>query len=430
MTLMVIGMNHNSAPLVVREKVAIAGEQLHDALVEAHSEQGIAELVILSTCNRTEVFCLLEGEALADAPLAWLSRYHHLEISELAGYCYVHRDREAVRHLIEVASGLDSMVLGEPQILGQMKSSFSLAEEAATVGPVLARLFQHSFSVAKRVRTDTAIGENPVSVAYAAVDMSRHIFTDLSRANALLIGAGETIELVATHLARSGVRDIVVANRTLGRAREVAQKFDARPVLLAEVPEELVTADIVITSTGSQLPILGKGAVESALKRRKHRPIFMVDIAVPRDVEAEVGELPDVYLYTIDDLRGVVEQNKISRQSEARKADGIIDGGVQDYFSHRRSLDTVATLKSYRRQAEALREQELEKALKQLQRGDDPEQVLQLFSRGLTNKLIHQPSVYLKKAGSEGRLEVVSWVRELFSLEEPRDDNDNDNEDV
>jgi glutamyl-tRNA reductase len=424
MTFLVVGMNHNSAPLAVREKAAIAGEQLIDALADGHAQHGIAELVILSTCNRTEVFCQLEDDALAEVPLGWLSHYHHLDVSELAGYCYTHRDGEAVRHLIEVASGLDSMVMGEPQILGQMKSSFSMAQEAATVGPVLARLFQHSFSVAKRVRTDTAIGENPVSVAFAAVDMSRHIFTDLSKANALLIGAGETIELVATHLARSGVKKMVVANRTLGRARDVAQKFGADSVLLSEVPEQLVAADIVITSTGSQLPILGKGAVESALKRRKHRPVFMVDIAVPRDVEAQVGDLPDVYLYTIDDLRGIVEQNKRSRQSEARKADEIIDQGVQDYFNHRRSLDTVETLKSYRRQAEQLREQELERALKQLQRGDDPQQVLQQFSRGLTNKLIHNPSVSLKKAGSEGRLEVVTWVRELFGLDDHSDNNE------
>jgi glutamyl-tRNA reductase len=414
-------MNHNSAPLAVREQVAIAGEQLVDALADGYAQGGIAELVILSTCNRTEVFCLLEEGADPEVPLAWLGRYHNFQVPELASYCYIHRDRDAVRHLIEVASGLDSMVLGEPQILGQMKSSFSLAQEAATVGPVLTRLFQHGFSVAKRVRTDTAIGENPVSVAFAAVSMSRHIFTDLSRACALLIGAGETIELVAAHLAQQGVKKMVVANRTLGRAREVAQKFDAHAVLLSEVPEQLVAADIVITSTGSQLPILGKGAVESALKRRKHRPVFMVDIAVPRDVEPEVGDLADVYLYTVDDLRGIVEQNKLSRQSEARKADGIIDRGVEDYFSHRRSLDTVETLKDYRLQAEQLRESELEKALRQLQRGDNPELVLQQFSRGLTNKLIHKPSVSLKKAGSQGRLEVVTLVRELFALDQQPD---------
>ncbi len=421
MALLVVGMNHNSAPLAVREQVAIAGEQLVDALADGYAQDGIAELVILSTCNRTEVFCLLEEGAEPEVPLAWLGRYHDFQVPELASYCYIHRDRDAVRHLIKVASGLDSMVLGEPQILGQMKSSFSLAQEANTVGPVLTRLFQHGFSVAKRVRTDTAIGENPVSVAFAAVSMSRHIFTDLSRACALLIGAGETIELVAAHLAQQGVKKMVVANRTLGRAREVAQKFDAHAVLLSEVPEQLVAADIVITSTGSQLPILGKGAVESALKRRKHRPVFMVDIAVPRDVEPEVGDLADVYLYTVDDLRGIVEQNKLSRQSEARKADGIIDRGIEDYFSHRRSLDTLETLKDYRQQAEQLREAELEKALRQLQRGDNPEQVLQQFSRGLTNKLIHQPSVSLKKAGSQGRLEVMSLVRELFGLDQQPD---------
>ena len=424
MSLLVVGMNHNSAPLVVREKIAIAGEQMVDALCDAHSQAGIAELVILSTCNRTEVYCLLDEGASGQTPLVWLSRYHHLDIADLESYCYIHREGDAVKHLIEVASGLDSMVLGEPQILGQMKSSFGLAQEAATVGQVMVRLFQHCFSVAKRVRTDTAIGENPVSVAFAAVDMSRHLFSDLSRVSALLIGAGETIELVATHLVRSGVKTMVVANRTLGRARDVAQKFGATPVLLAEIPERLLHADIVITSTGSQLPILGKGAVESALKKRKHRPILMVDIAVPRDVEAEVGELADVYLYTIDDLRGIVEENKKGRQSEARKADGIIAEGTREYYRHRRSLDTVATLKSFRRQAESMRDGELAKASRQLQRGDDPDDVLRQFSRSLTNKLIHRPSVSLKKAGSEGRLDQVAWARELFGLDDATNDDE------
>lgn len=419
MTLLVVGMNHNSAPLVVREKIAIAAEQMVDALLDAHAVRDIAELVILSTCNRTEVYCLLEAGAAQSAALEWLSHYHGIAQEDLASYCYQHREENAVRHLMRVASGLDSMVLGEPQILGQIKSSYSLAQEAATVGPLLARLFEYSFSIAKRVRTDTAIGENPVSVAFAAVDMSRHIFADLARAKTLLIGAGETIELVATHLVQSGVQDIVVANRTLGRAREVARKFGASPVLLAEVPERLVDTDIVITSTGSQLPILGKGAVESALKRRRHRPIFMVDIAVPRDVEPEVGDLADVYLYTIDDLRGIVQENKNGRRDEACKADRIIDEGVSEFLSHRRSLDTVDTLKSLRMQADELRAQELNKALKQLRKGEDPQAVLQRLAQGLTNKLIHRPSVSLKRAGSEGRLEMLDWARELFGLDDP-----------
>ena len=410
-------MSHNSAPLAVREKVAIANEHMLDALGDAHGQEGIAELVILSTCNRTEIFCILEEGAGQDLPLRWLSGYHHLNEAELRNYCYCYRDEAAVKHLIEVASGLDSMVLGEPQILGQMKSTFGLAQEAATVGPALERIFQHGFSVAKRVRTDTAIGENPVSVAFAAVDMSRHIFTDLSRASALLIGAGETIELVATHLMRNGVRKLVVANRRPSRAREVAQKLGATPVLLAEVPERLRDADILSTCTGSQLPILGKGMVESALKNRKHRPIFMVDIAVPRDVEAEVGDLSDVYLYTIDDLRGIVEENKRGRQSEARKADLIVAEGVRDYYRYRRGLETVDTVKHFRERAETVRERELEKACRQLLRGDDPEQVLRQFARSLTNKLIHHPSVSLKRAGSEGRLEQLAWARELLGLD-------------
>lgn len=395
-----------------------------DAHNEALAHAAIEEVVLLSTCNRTEMFCVLAEGSGHEAALGWLCQYHGIEISEMASYCYMYSEQDMVKHLIEVASGLDSMVLGEPQIFGQMKSAFSLAQEGAAVGPVLGRLFQHGFTVAKKVRTDTAIGENPVSVAYAAVDMSRHIFADLSQVKALLIGAGETIELVATHLAECGVSKMTVANRTLGRAREVASKFDAQPVLLAEVPEQLVDADIVITSTGSQLPILGKGAVESAVKKRRHRPIFMVDIAVPRDVEEEVGQLADVYLYTIDDLREIVEANKRSRQSEARKADGIIDKGVADWLAHRRSLDTVHTLKEVRSQAEAMRDEELQKALAKLRRGEDAEAVLQSFGRGLTNKMIHQPSVVMKKAGSEGRLDIVPWVRELFGLDQNNESED------
>jgi glutamyl-tRNA reductase len=286
------------------------------------------------------------------------------------------------------------------------------------VGSELGRLFPRVFSIAKRVRTDTAIGENPVSVAYAAVDLAGHIFADLSQSNALLVGAGETIELVARHLIEAGVSKIVIANRTLGRARELAQKFGAEAVLLAEIPEQLLDADIIITSTASQLPILGKGAVEQALKVRKHRPFLMVDIAVPRDIESQVGDLRDVYLYSVDDLREIVDQNMRSRRNEACKADLIIEEGVRQYVQEMRSLGAVDAVKEYRQMAEQLREQELQRALRALARGDDPQQIVAQLARTITNKLIHAPTAGLKQASAEGRLDTVASARKLLGLEQ------------
>jgi glutamyl-tRNA reductase len=372
--------------------------------------------VILSTCNRTELFGLCADNAERDV-LSWLSRYHRVPEDELSRCYYLHQEQDAIRHLIEVASGLDSMVLGEPQIFGQLKSAFAVAREVGSVDVELARIFSHVFSVAKKVRTDTAIGENPVSVAYAAVNLSRHIFSDLSNTRALLIGAGETIELVARHLVDGGVKEIVVANRTLDRARDLALRFHSEAVLLSEIPEQLARADIVISSTASQLPILGKGAVEQALKQRKHRPILMIDLAVPRDIEEQVSELSDIYLYSVDDLTDIVDENIRSRESEARKADVIIAEGVEGYLQRLRSEDAVSTLKSYRSKAEQTRDDELQKALRQLGRGTSPEQVLNQLARNLTNKLIHSPSIHMKKAGAEGRDDLISWAQTLFGLD-------------
>ncbi len=418
MSLTILGINHTTAPLAVRERVAFAADQLVEALQEGCQHMQLTELVILSTCNRTEMFIAsdAENEALLEGALGWLAEYHRLDREEIRQNCYHFSDSGALEHMIQVASGLDSMVLGEPQILGQMKSAFAVAEEAGTVGVEMLQLFPRVFAIAKKVRTDTAIGENPVSVAYAAVNLAGHIFSDLSTTRALLVGAGETIDLVARHLADAGVAHIVVANRTLGRARELAQRFGAEAVLLADIPAQLVDADIVISSTGSQLPILGKGAVEDALKKRKHRPILMVDLAVPRDIEAQVGALKDVYLYTVDDLRDIVEENMRSRQDEARKADVIIAKGVREFELALRSRDVVDTVKALRSHAEQLRDSEVEKALKALARGESPEQVLSTMARGLTNKLIHNPSIELKRASAEGRDDVVRVARSLLGL--------------
>ena len=422
MKLIALGINHNSAAVEVRERVAFAPEQVSEALADACEAGGLEEVVILSTCNRTEMYAVVPGgNSLEDKShqlIDWIANYHHLSASELRESAYHFDNEKALHHMIQVASGLDSMVLGEPQIFGQLKSAYAVAAEAGTVGSELGRLFPRVFSIAKRVRTDTAIGENPVSVAYAAVDLAGHIFTDLSQSNALLVGAGETIELVARHLIEAGVSRIVIANRTLGRARELAQQFGAEAVLLAEIPDQLLEADIVITSTASQLPILGKGAVEQALKARKHRPFLMVDIAVPRDIEPQVGDLRDVYLYSVDDLREIVDENLRSRRSEARKADLIIEEGIGLFLQEQRSLSAVDLVKDYRKMAEQMRQQELDRALRALARGDDPGQLLAQLARGLTNKLIHAPTAGLKEASAEGREDQLGAARKLLGLEQ------------
>lgn len=422
MNLIALGINHNSAAVEVRERVAFAPEQVGEALVDACDSVSVEEVVVLSTCNRTEIYAIApEGTRPADKAtelIDWMANYHHLSAEELRQSAYHYEDAQALQHIVQVAAGLDSMVLGEPQIFGQIKSAYAVAGEAGTVGQELGHLFPRAFAIAKRVRTDTAIGENPVSVAYAAVDLAGHIFADLSGCSALLVGAGETIELVARHLIEAGVKRIVIANRTLGRARELAQRFGAEAVLLAEIPQQLVNADIVITSTASQLPILGKGAVEGAIRSRKHRPILMVDIAVPRDIEAQVGELRDVYLYSVDDLKEIVDENLKSRQSEARKADQIIEQGIDSFLCETRSLAAVDSVREYRHMAEQVREQELQRALSAISRGEDPQQVAAQLARAITNKLIHAPTAGLKAASAAGREDLLSGARKLLGLSE------------
>ena len=420
MALLAFGINHKTAPVEVRERVAFAPESLVEALSDAKASAELKEIAILSTCNRTELYCSSRAEG-DHSLLQWLGRYHGLDPQQLEQCSYAFKDEAAARHMMRVASGLDSLVLGEPQILGQLKSAFSLSQENGFVGAELGRLFQQTFSVAKQVRTDTAIGENPVSVAYAAVSLAQHIFADMSKSKALLIGAGETIELVARHLSQSGVKEMTVANRTLSRALALAEEFSGKAILLGDIPDALANADIVIASTASQLPILGKGAVEAALKKRKHRPIFMVDIAVPRDIETQVGELDDVYLYTVDDLKEVIEENQRSRESAAQQAEEIIESGAHDFMRQLRSLDAVDVLTAYRTQSEALRDQELDKALKQLAKGKAAEEVLNTLARSLTKKMLHHPTIQMRKASADGRSDMLDLVQELFQLGENSD---------
>lgn len=421
MTLIAFGINHKTAPVEIREKVAFAPEKMESALHECVKTGEVNEAAIVSTCNRTELyFSLHDNETKQDdlkSLLEWFCEYHHLNVDEVEPYIYLHSNNDAVQHILRVASGLDSLVLGEPQILGQIKDAYSTANNAGTIGRQLNRLFQHTFSVAKQVRTDTAIGASPVSVAFAAVTLSKRIFANLAEHTALLIGAGETTELVARHLADQGVKKMIVANRTVERAQTLAKNFDAEAIALSDMPERLVEADIIIASTASQLPILGKGAVERALKLRKHRPMFMVDIAVPRDIEPEVGSLDDVYLYTVDDLQEVIEEGRSSREEAAEQAEEIIENQVDHFMGWLRSLKGVDTIRAFRQQAEDKRDEQLATAKKQLAAGKDPEQVMNDLARTLTNKLIHEPTAQLNQAAHSGRKELLDHARELFNLE-------------
>lgn len=421
--LFVLGINHDSASIEVRERVAFAPESIEGALQSLVEQTPAVESAIMSTCNRTELYVVLnsldETGAATEALLAWLAGYHGLERSVLQNCYYQHVSDEAIKHMMSVASGLNSLVLGEPQILGQMKSSYAVAQSAKTLSSELHSVFQKVFGVAKRVRTNTAIGENPVSVAYAAVSLAQQIFSDLKEDTALLIGAGETIDLVARHLRQQGISKMIFANRTLERAQQLASEFSAKAVLLSDIPEQLVHADIVISSTASQLPILGKGAVESALKQRRHKPMFMVDIAVPRDIETEVGELADVYLYTVDDLREVIDENKQSRENAANEAYSIIDESLEAYLQETRARHSVSAIKSYRQHAEVLRDEALEKALRDLSNGLSPDQVLKQMANSLTNKLLHTPTRQLKQASSEGDQALLTLTQKLFAVDDP-----------
>jgi len=418
MTFLALGINHKTAPVNIRERLSFSPDKIHDALRDLTSQEAVNEAAILSTCNRTEIYCELSTDTMTIVD--WLRSHHALEEVDISEYLYLHSQDEAVKHMLRVASGLDSMVLGEPQILGQMKTAFSVAKEADCIGHLLHKLFQHTFSCAKQVRTDTAIGASPVSVAFASVSLAKQIFSDFQEHTALLIGAGETIELVARHLKESDIGRIIIANRTLEKAHNLAKEVDGYAIPLEEIPSHLAEADIVISSTASPLPILGKGAVEEAIKIRKHRPIFMVDIAVPRDIEEQVGELEDVFLYTVDDLQEIINEGLKSRQEAALKAEEIIETQVSHFMSWLKSLNAIGTLRRYRSQAEEIRDKAVANAQKQLKNGRAPEQVIEELAKQLTNKIIHQPSIQIKQAGVDERDDLITAACTLFNLDEEK----------
>ncbi|MGL5327422.1 MAG: glutamyl-tRNA reductase [Aeromonas sp.] len=415
MSLLALGINHNTASVALRERVAFGPDCIDRALRELVNQPGINEAVIVSTCNRTELYCNLAGE-WQEQVLRWLQQFHGLDAAELVSAIYQHHDEEAVRHLMRVACGLDSLVLGEPQILGQIKQSYAHAQQAESVKGALERLFQKSFSVAKRVRTDTEIGASAVSVAFAAVSLGRRIFADLSQTKVLLVGAGETIELVARHLREQNVTQMMVANRTLQRAQTLAAEFGAQVMTLEEIPDYLHEADIVISSTASPLPIIGKGMVERALKARRFKPMFLVDIAVPRDIEAEVDELSDAYLYTVDDLQGIIEQNLETRKRAAAQAEVIVQEERDEFMGWYRGQSSVDLIRDYRHQSQQVADEELQRALLALAQGESAEQALKAMAHRLTNKLIHAPTQALRQAASQGDESALSRLRQALGL--------------
>ena len=421
MPLITVGVNHKTAPVAIRERVAFAPEKMINALSALVADQKANEAVIVSTCNRTELYCSVDSEERVAQIIAWLAEYHGLDEQDLRKYCYSHSEDDSVRHIMRVASGLDSLVLGEPQILGQVKSAYAVSQEGSCIGSELEPLFQRVFSIAKRVRTDTAIGENPVSIAFAAVSLAQRIFADIRQSTALLIGAGQTIELVARHLKENGVKRLIVANRTLARAEKLAMDLQAEAILLGDIGDYLAQADMVISSTASQLPIIGKGMVERATAQRRHAPILLVDIAVPRDIEPEVEEVKDAYLYTVDDLHSVIEENVKARQDAAKAAEAIIDEGVDLYRRALESRKVSDLIVAFRQAAEATKNIELEKALKSLETGQAPEQVMTKLAHGLMNKLIHAPTRYLRDAGADADQQALTIASNVLGIDEDKD---------
>ncbi|ABI55634.1 glutamyl-tRNA reductase [Alkalilimnicola ehrlichii MLHE-1] len=421
MSLFALGLNHKSAPVNIREQIVFAPDAVTAALQHLRAHTTAREAAILSTCNRTELYVRMDDRA-PEMLGEWLARYHRLDPEWLRDYLYLHEGAGAVRHLMRVSAGLDSLVLGEPQILGQAKIAYQGAIDAGTMGRVLDRLFQHAFSVAKQVRTDTGIGANPVSVAFAAVTLARQIFDDFQNRTALLIGAGETIELVARHLREQGLKNLIVANRNLERARQLVELEGGEAIPLSEIPTRLPEADVLVASTASPLPILGKGTVERAVRKRRHRPMFMLDLAVPRDIEPEAGNLDDVYLYTVDDLREVIAENRRSREEAAHQAEEIVQRQVDQFLSWRRAQQAVASICDFRERGHAHARELLQRANRRLRCGEPPERVLAWLSHTLTNRLLHAPTVGLREAAEAGDRERIELARTLLQIENANED--------
>ncbi len=405
MKLLACGINHATADLSVREQVCFSKDYLATSLRAMRRDTCTEEAIILSTCNRTEFYCI-NGEA--KNIINWLYRYKQLPKDSLRSHWYVYQQEQALRHLLRLASGLDSRILGEPQILGQIKTAFSLANSFGTVGSHFNRLFQYIFSVSKQVRHETAITAHPVSLAFAVVTSAKHIFARLADAQVLLVGAGETLFLVAKHLYAQGIRHFWIANRTPQHAEKLALQVGGQAICLNAIPYFLAKADMLVTATASSSPLIGKEMLENVLKQGKRRPLFVADLGVPRDVEASVNQLQDVYLYTLDDLQNFIQKNQASRKAAALKAEVLIEDKVQHYLDLLKVKSITPIICSYRRQAEDWRDEEIKKALNLLEQGMEQEVVIKRLAYRLTNKLIHTPSVTLSSAAKLNQKDVLS----------------------
>lgn len=415
MALITLGLSHHSAPVEARERLAFTDAELPAALSRLRAMAGIEEAAILSTCNRTEILAVAEPE-LAPLLIEWWRRELDAPAGLIEQFVYTHRDQAAVLHSLRVASGLDSMIVGEPQILGQMKAGFAVASEAQVLGPVLSRLFQHAFAVAKVVRSRTQVGAHPVSVAYAAVQMAKQIFADLGRQTALLIGAGETMQLIARHLRGQGIGRIVVANRSLERAEKLAREIHGYAIALSDLGAYLGDADLVVSSTAAREHVVERPAMELALKKRRRKPVFMIDLAVPRDLDPRIADLEDVYLYTLDDLRNVISANLKARAEAAKQAEALVEDYAREFTRWLEGRDAGQVIRIIREQARSHRDEVLAKARRKLASGEAVEDVLGFVADTLSNKLLHAPSHRLRSADGVDQALLVSAARKLFDV--------------
>lgn len=416
MPIIVCGINHKTAPLDLRERVVFPLEKLPLYLADLLANENIREAVILSTCNRSELHCDADN---ADQLIDWFCRQHELTRVELEPALYVHEDQQAVEHIMQVACGMDSMVIGESQILGQIKAAFSESCAAGAVGPLFNRLFQQVFAVAKEIRTNTSIGACPVSVASTAVSLAKQVFPELNQARVLVIGAGDTVELVLRHLQSHALAELFIVNRNAENAEALAKNYAVKVIPIINLAKALVQVDIVISATGSPIPIVSKLLMQDVVKERQGKKLHLIDIAVPRDVEASVAELPAIDLYCIDDLKEIIQRNLRGREHASEKAREVIQNKTKDFIAWLHSFDMIATtIRVYRKQIEDLCNAEMIKATRQLQRGENPEAVLESFAHAFTNKLLHNPSVQLRQAGFEGRFDILQLAQQLFAIPE------------
>lgn len=414
MPLLVYGINHQSAPIAIREKLAFDAMAIPNALSALIEHNAVSEAVILSTCNRTEIYANLT----AYFPLQqWLQQQKGLGHLDLSAYDYAYHDIDAIRHIMRVASGLDSMILGEPQIFGQIKQAFQLAQDAGAIGDLFLQLFPTVFETSKHVRTHTDICAHPVSLAYAIMQIAKQTYQNLSNHTALLVGSGEMIELVATHFHQHGLARLIVANRSIDKTQHLAEKFRAETVSIAQLPQLLTQADIVVSATRSQLPIIGKGTLETTMALRDNRPLLIFDLAVPRDIEPEAAALSRIQLFNIDDLQKIITDNLQNRRQAAIQAESMIERKASQFMQELQTRNAHSIITDFRKRLESMRDETLEKARDQLQAGIDPHIVLEQFARTLTNKILHQPTVKLREAASEAQTETLQLAKHLFELE-------------